>query len=258
MTEVSTAAVVEGDLCHLCSPVPLPTVRSTLLTHSKPFEETASVPDRADIRGPRQSVQFLRNESLVTNRSMSGIFPGTVHQRKGNIMIGKIALAVIASTAFGGAFAQTSNINLNNATQTQSGNGSSQIGDIGNNNGKGSSNVTMHDFTQTQSGNTSGQGAWIGTTWWGSTGTSNVTANDVTQTQSGGNGAYQGMDVGYAWGSGTSNVTLHDIKQTQSGSGANTTQYMAIGNAGNGTSKVKMNDVNQSQSGNGSYQALWI
>jgi len=49
----------EGDLCHLCSPVPLPTVRPTLLSHSKQFAVTESVPDRADIWGPRRSVQLL-------------------------------------------------------------------------------------------------------------------------------------------------------------------------------------------------------
>ena len=69
--------------------------------------------------------------------------------------LGKIALAVIASTAFGAAFAQTSNVNLHDANQSQSGNSSFQGLGVGAA-GKGTSNVNMHDVNQSQSGN----GSW--------------------------------------------------------------------------------------------------
>ena len=107
-------------------------------------------------------------------------------------MIRKIALAVIASTAFGAAFAQTSNVNLTNMTQSQSGLLNSQTAAIGSVYGTGTSNVQASNITQNQSGLLNAQSMTIGTAV---NGTSNVNISNVTQDQSGLLNS-QSLDVG--------------------------------------------------------------
>src|SRR5689334_19704028 len=128
---------------------------------------------------PTCSVRESR-EPLNEPLHVGNIPQGGSPKLKGNIMIRKIALAVIASTAFGAAFAQTSNVNL-------------------------------HDANQTQFGSYDWQTAYVGTVW--GKGTSNVNMHDVNQTQFS-YGSSQGLSVGTVWGSGTSNVSMHDANQT--------------------------------------------
>ena len=98
-------------------------------------------------------------------------------------MIRKIALAVIASTAFAGAaFAQTSNVNLGFMTQSQSGLLNNQSAAIGTVYGTGTSNVNAGFITQNQSGLLNSQSMTVGTAV---NGTSNVNVGFVTQDQSG-------------------------------------------------------------------------
>ena len=67
--------------------------------------------------------------------------------------LSKIAVAVILATGFGVAFAQsTTNVDLINANQNQSGALNSQGANVGNASGSSKSNVTSINQNQNQSG----------------------------------------------------------------------------------------------------------
>jgi len=107
-------------------------------------------------------------------------------------MIRKIALAVIATTAFGAAFAQTSNVDLSNMIQNQSGLLNTQSAAFGTVYGTGTSNVNASNIIQNQSGLLNSQSMTVGTAV---NGTSNVNVSNLIQNQSGLLNS-QSLDVG--------------------------------------------------------------
>jgi hypothetical protein len=218
-----------GDLRHLLPRFRLPTVAPMLLTLCLQLAVAAVFLTEGKHGVLAALFRSGKNENPATNRASPGRFLGTVHQleRNVNMKLSKISLAVIAATAFGAALAQSSSqVDLINASQNQSGSLNTQSAFVGNASGNGQSKVTAIDFAQNQSGALNRQTANIGNA--SGNGQSNVTAIEVGQSQSGALNS-QEMDLGNASGNGRSNVTAINVKQNQSG--ALNSQTLSAGNA---------------------------
>jgi hypothetical protein len=160
----------------------------------------------------------------------------------------KTTVAAALATLLVGAYAQSSTVDLNNASQVQAGGAlNSQRADVGNAKGTGKTDVKASKVNQVQAGGAlNSQSLAIGNAE--GSAKSKVEANNVNQVQAGGALNSQKMELGSATGSAQSTVQANNTSQVQAG-GALNSQALSIGKATSGKSNVKTSNVTQVQAG---------